>query len=209
MDILSQAKTPDGTITEWANTPVGFSSNLIHSRGGAVVLLAEIMGLSPIEVNEKLKEVGGFDNDQVIYEKVTTAFRDWSAQVIEPYNNQAVLDALANGQSVIVLTDTGHAVRYMGNGICHDPKDGTEKTTLTYPNVTACVIITHIEPIQVIEDEKEEIIGNIYATTNPDIHLNAVKESKSIDQSSNNKKVLKELKKIRSSTFEIKRLLNL
>lgn len=209
--ILSQAKTTDGTITEWANTPIGFSKNLIHAKGSAVVLLAEIMDLSPIEVNEKLKSVEGFTEDQILWEKIVPAFPNWSAQVIAPYDNKAVLDALSSDRFVIVLTENGHAVRYMGNGICHDPLDGTEKPTSTYPNVKACVILTHIvkpEDISLVEPPVEPPKDSPPIEKLQEAKEYIEKDSALWELDQRQTDVIKQLKKIRAATIEIKKLLN-
>lgn len=151
MDILSQKTMP------WGNELLGTSKYYIHAYGSALTSLAEILGMTPSEVNEKLKSVDGFvadkdgEIDQIIWEKIVAAFPEWSAQFIEPYNNETVLDALSKGQFVIVLTANSplgdpellHAVRYMGNGICHDPFTGTERPTLDFPDVKSFIVLTH------------------------------------------------------------------
>lgn len=144
MELLSQKSLPH------ANNLIGHSKYYIHAYGDQITLIAEIMGLTPDEVNERLTAVDGYSADltgeltQVIWEKIVPAFPEWAAQYIEPYNNEVVLDALSKGRGVIVLAD--HAVRYMGGGVLHDPIDGTEKPTSTYPNVKAFVVLTHIIP---------------------------------------------------------------
>lgn len=136
----------------WANIIIGSSPYLIHARGSALTVLAEILGLTPDVVNEKLKEVDGFRVDlsttsvSIIWEKIMVAFPGRSAQFVEPYNNDTVLDALSHGRGVIVFTGEHGAVRFIGGGMCHDPIDGTEKPTSTLSDVRGFVFLTYIEP---------------------------------------------------------------
>lgn len=142
----------------WGNEILGTSKYYIHAYGAALTVLAEIMGITPSEANEKLKSVQGFgadaegELDQIIWEKIVPAFPDWSAQFLQPYNNETVLDALSKGQFVIVFTDGApvglpgfqHAVRYVGNGRCHDPFTGTDRPTSDFPDVKSFVVLTRM-----------------------------------------------------------------
>lgn len=148
MNILSQAKSPAGVIQPWANSKIGTSNNLIWARGDQLTLLAEIVGMTPTEVNNTLLGASAFDGDQIVWEKLYVAFPEWSAQVITPYNNEFVLQALQTNREVIVLTDK-QAVRYMGGGLCHDPKTGTERPTLDFPEVQSFIVLTHIPKVEV------------------------------------------------------------
>lgn len=161
-DILSQRSLPEG------NELLGFSKYYIHAYGATLTVLAEILGISVSEANAKLKSVDGFSPDangekwEINWDKIVPAFPEWSAQYITPYNNDTVLDALSKGQFVIVITGGSpsgdpallHAVRYMGNGVCHDPWDSTEKPTNTYPDVKGMVILTHNMTVQAPTEEQ-------------------------------------------------------
>ncbi len=142
---------------QWANITIGSSPYLIHARGSALTVLAEILELIPDVVNEKLKEVEGYRVDEsttsvsIIWEKIMVAFPGWSAQYVEPYNNQTVLDALSTGRGVIVFTGDHGAVRFIGNAMCHDPLDGTEKPTSTLSDVRGFVFLTYIPPAKTEE----------------------------------------------------------
>lgn len=151
MTILSQAKSLEGKIQPWANTPLGLSANLIHAKGDQLVLLSEILDVDPITVNEDLKIADAFIEDQIRWEKLPLAFPEWSAQVFTPYNNDIVLDALSNYLNVIVLTDK-QAIRYIGAGKCHDPKTGTERPTSDFPDVQSFIIIKNT-PVEVRHEE--------------------------------------------------------
>jgi hypothetical protein len=173
MDILSQKTMP------WGNELLGASKYYIHAYGSTLTVLAEILGLTPSEVNEKLKALGGFGPGglegelyEIIWEKIVPAFPGWSAQFIAPYNNEAVVDAIAKGRSVIVLVDgapiglvgTQHAVRYIGNAMCHDPFTGTERPTSDFPDVKAFIVLTHTpvpaeEPVEVENPAPVEATG--------------------------------------------------
>lgn len=169
----------------WGNELLGSSKYYIHAFGGALTILAEIVGLTPSEVNEKLKAIDAFgpdatgEKDQIIWEKISVAFPGWSAQFIEPYNNDVVLDGLSKGRSILVLVDGEpvyqlgghlHALRYMGNGICHDPMTGAERPTNDFPNVKSFVVLTFVQP-EVAKAEEETVAPaspEVTPPTNPD-----------------------------------------
>ncbi len=147
--ILSQRTMP------WGNEKLGSSKYYIHAYGSIITELAELFGTTPDIVNGTLNAVNGFsadatgEIDTVIWEKIVAAFPGWSAQFFDTYNNDTVVEALQAGRGVIVLVDSPetipgvlHAVRYIGNGKCHDPFTGTERPTNDFPNVKAFVVLT-------------------------------------------------------------------
>lgn len=144
--MLSQRSMP------WGNELLANTNLYIHAVGCFITVIADILGTTPDVVNEKLKSVEGYTEDgQVIWAKVAEAFPEYHATMFTPYNNDLVLQALNVGNSVLVevsatpIGGTGlHAVRYIGNGLCQDPWDGTEKPTDTYPNPTGYVIIQKV-----------------------------------------------------------------
>lgn len=171
--ILSQRTMP------WGNEFIGTSKFYIHAYGSALTELAEIMNLTPSEVNEKLKAVEGFGPGQdgelceIIWQKVFTAFPEYTAQFITPYDNNQVLEALAAGRFILTLVDGApngnpgitQFVRYIGDAKCHDPFTGTERPTADFPDVKGIVIITHVPlpagvvmPEQATETVKAEVV---------------------------------------------------
>lgn len=147
--ILSQRTMP------WGNELLGFSNLYIHATGCFITVLAEILETTPDDVNNKLKAVNGFAPDvnkqlsEVIWAKVAEAFPGVSCNMVTPYDNDAVLNELNLGASVIVevpaapIGGTGiHAVRYMGGGLLHDPWTGTERPTSDFPNPISYVVVT-------------------------------------------------------------------
>jgi|SRR5579864_1402672 len=153
MEILSQKTLP------WGNVLIGSSKYYIHAYGSVLTELAEVFETTPDIINEKLKAVNGFsadkdgELDQVIWEKIVPAFPGWSAQYFDTYNNDVVLTSLQANRGVIVFADGApieqpgllHAVRYIGEGKCHDPYTGTERPTNDFPDVKAFVVLTKVE----------------------------------------------------------------
>jgi len=209
MTILSQAKK-DGIIQPWANEKIGFSNNLIHAKGDQITILAEILALTPIEINEKLKESHSFIDDQIMWDKLFLAFPEWSAQVTEPYSNDLVLQALQAGRSVIVLTEK-QAIRYMGGGVCHDPKTGTERPTRDFPEVKSFIVLTHLskEEPMTKEEPKKNPKGEIHLSSDDAFNL-MEKMITPIPLTQKQKNAVKKyLKQMHVANLAIKRLLDL
>lgn len=154
--ILAQGKWPDGKITPWGNTLLGFSSYYVWAKGCTITELAEILGITPDVFNDKFKLVDGFALDinkqkaLVNWSKIAEAFPGVTATKVPTYNNDAVLAELAGGASVLVevpadpIGNPGgtHWVRYIGNHKLHDPWTGTERPTSDFPNPKSYVVIT-------------------------------------------------------------------
>lgn len=155
-EILSQRKLPQ------ANVLLGFSNYYIHAKGCLVVELAECIGVSVEEVNDKLKNVGGFAPDAsgqvslVIWAKIAEAFPGVSVERFWAYNNEDVLAKLAEGKDVIVevsaapIGGTGsHFVRFIGNGLLHDPWSGLERPTSDFPDLKGYAVVSgkFVEPV--------------------------------------------------------------
>lgn len=144
--MLSQRSMP------WGNELLGSTNLYIHAVGCFITVIADIVGVTPDVVNERLKTVGGFTEDGlVIWNKVHAAFPEFKAVMFTPYNNDLVLGALNDGHAVLVEVSAApiggaglHAVRYLGGGVCTDPWDGTQKPTDTYPNPTGYVVFQKV-----------------------------------------------------------------
>jgi len=159
-EILSQqdprwANLPLGTVSPTA--PAGTNPYLIWSKGCFVTELAQALSLTPDVVNQKLIAVNGYADDgtgrlsEVIWAKVAEAFPGYTATLISPYDNQAVLNNLAEGNKVLVevsaapIGGTGlHCVQYIGNEQCTNcwPNPATTVPTSFFPGVQSYVVIT-------------------------------------------------------------------
>lgn len=234
--ILSQRSLPH------ANTPIGKSKYLIHVCGSAITLLAELMGITPTEVNEKLTNNDGYIPDgtgeviQVSWDKLGVIFPGWSAQYIEPYNNETVLDALSKERFIFVLVKSDlvlpgqlHTLRYIGNGKCHDPFKGEERPTSDFPSVQAMVVLTKLPTLEPAKINVETLgNGDFKVTVHDQVIQDAVEETEDLPEDEEviehpkgtqitlanlpvheKRAILKHLKKIKSSTLEIKKLLAL
>lgn len=155
-EILGQRVLPQ------ANVLLGFSNYYIHAKGCLITELAECIGVSVEEVNDKLKNVAGFAADAtgqvslVIWAKIAEAFPGITVERFWAYNNDDVLAKLAEGKSVIVevsatpIGGTGsHFVRYIGDGKLHDPWTGTERPTSDFPDVKGYAVVSgkFVEPV--------------------------------------------------------------
>lgn len=148
MDILSQLDP------RWASLKLGNSPYTIGQSGCFITEIAEILGITPDVVNQKLLSGGGYTSDGtyldlVTWTKIAELFPNYSASYQTPYNNDAVLAALQAGNSVIVEVSAApiggsgiHAVRYIGNQQCHDPWTGKIRPTSDFPTVYSFVVIS-------------------------------------------------------------------
>lgn len=162
-----------------ANQHLGNSVYYIHAKGCLITVLAECLGVSVEEVNNKLKSlprVGegersytGFAKDGagqeawVVWSRIKEAFPQIDIRRVWSYNNDDVIASLNAGARVVVEVDAGpigqaggkHWVRYVGDHKLHDPWTGTERPTSDFPNPSGyCVITGHFEEKK--EEPKEE-----------------------------------------------------
>lgn len=159
--VLSQRSMP------WGNQLLGTTNLYIHAVGCFVTALAQILGLTPDVVNEKLKAVNGYTSDgQIIWDKIAEAFPGWSAVKYTPYNNDIALQAIQEGKGLIAevsaapIGGTGlHGVGYIGNGQCDDPWTGTVRPTTDFPDVSAMVLISPPPAIATAQPQPESPVG--------------------------------------------------
>lgn len=121
---------------QWANTKLGTSAVTIGAYGCTITCLAMMADITPAEVNEKMKAVGGYaQGNLVIWAKIAEALPDMACTEIGwNYNNEIVK---ANVPCMVEVDGapiggTRHWVVYIGGGKIYDPWDGKEKATTAY-----------------------------------------------------------------------------
>ena len=127
----------------WANILIGDLP--IGQIGCTVSAIGDVIGITPDVVVSRLKAVGGFLGNLIIWAKIPEAFPGITVNRVWSYNND---DVKANVPNVIVevpaeaIGGTGsHWVNYIGNKQCKDPWTGTIRPTSDFPNPTGyCVI---------------------------------------------------------------------
>lgn len=140
-----------------------------------------LAGLTPIEVNERLKRVGGFNDDLVIWQKINEAI-PWLRFVDREkvYINDTVKSAIQKNQACLVEVDfdgkisspsDSHWVLYIGNKRMYDPWTGVEKDTTYYPITKGYAVIDVVStpPADVpqqptITPQTKIDLGNTYGT---------------------------------------------
>lgn len=126
----------------WANTLLGFGEVTIGNDGCFITEIAQAIGSTPDVVNSNLKQVGGFTDALVVWDKLAEAFPGISAVVHSSYDNDAVLASLAAGNRVLVVvsaTPIGgngeHCVEYIGNHALYDPWTASQRPTNDFPDI--------------------------------------------------------------------------
>ena len=132
----------------WANILLGTSkTTTIGSHGCTITCLAMLAGVSPDYVNDRLNEVGGFANTNLVnWTKIQAALPNlqfvWRGT---PYDNDRVKNALPALVEVDFdgtgRDDDRHWVVYKGSQRLNDPWDGKEKPTSSYPKQTGYALI--------------------------------------------------------------------
>ena len=137
MTILSQRDS------RWGNLKLGNGSTTISSYGCTITCVAMLAGLTPTEVNERLKRVEGFLVDKIIWGKIKEAIPwldfEWRGY---SYDNEKVKKAISDYGGCLIEVDFDgkisspndkHWVLYVGNQRMYDPWTGVEKVTTYYP----------------------------------------------------------------------------
>jgi hypothetical protein len=187
----------------WGAIKLGTSNTTISDFGCTITCIAMIVGTTPDVVNERLKQVQGFaQGNLVIWAKIEQAFTGIKVRRVWTYDNA---DVKANVKHVLVEVDGKpiggyrHWVVYVGNQKLYDPWDGQEDPTSDYPNpVSYCVLegkweqgqaIPNNEPV-VIEQLKAEI--EKYKTLYGDEREAKIKLETAVDQAGKINKTLTE-----------------
>ena len=139
--------------SRWKDELLGFSkTTTIGSHGCTLTCIAILAGLTPREVNDKLKSVNGFAYENlIIWKKINEAipwleweWRGWS------YNNDEVKKAIEENGACLVEVDFDgkistpkdkHWVTYIGGQRMIDPWTRNEKSTGWYPKTTGYAVI--------------------------------------------------------------------
>jgi len=145
MKVLSQRDN------RWRYKKLGWSNVTIGGYGCLITCLAMMADLLPDDVNERLKNVVGYANlNLVIWDKIKEAipslefeWRGWS------FDNDKVLETISKYGSCIVevdfdstpRTDDSHFVLFVGNKKMYDPWTGKEEPTSKYPIIKGFVVI--------------------------------------------------------------------
>ena len=128
----------------WRRKKLGFSNLTIGSHGCTITCLAMVSGLTPDEVNERLKRNNGFAQKNLVIWKKTTClglefiWRGWK------YENEKVKEAIKKYGFCLVNVLAGkvkHWVVFIGNQRMVDPWDGKEKPTSTYKKLLGYCIV--------------------------------------------------------------------
>lgn len=137
MDILCQRDA------RWKDKKIGDLT--IGAVGCTSTVLAECIGVTPDVFVDRMKAVGGYSGNYIIWAKVAEAFPGITLYRYWSYDNAKVL---AFVPQVVVevpakpIGGTGsHWVRYMGNKRLHDPWTGTDRPTSDFPNPTGFAVI--------------------------------------------------------------------
>lgn len=122
---------------------LGFAKHgqTIHDFGCTITCIAMFAGLTPGEVNDRLKAVNGFQESSVIWTKIQEAI-PWVQFVWRgtTYENSKVSQAITDNGSCLVevdfdgtpRTDDRHWILYIGKQRMNDPWTGTERSTTVY-----------------------------------------------------------------------------
>lgn len=141
----------------WKDEKLGFSTTTtIGSHGCTITSIAMLAGLTPSEVNLRLKAVNGFANTNlVIWTKIKEAIPwldfEWRGYV---YDNARIADSISKYGGCLVEVDFDgkisspndrHWVLYTGNQKMFDPWTGVEKSTSYYP-ITKGFSVIRVSP---------------------------------------------------------------
>lgn len=132
---------------KWANIKLGTSNVTIGGYGCTISVIGNIVGATPDVVNQKLKGVDGFANQNlVIWGKISQAFPDFVVTRKFGYNNADVLSKVPYvicevSAAAIGSPRTSHWIQYLGGGKCADPWTGRIRPTTDFGIPTGYAII--------------------------------------------------------------------
>lgn len=139
---------------KWSETLLGTSKTAtIGGFGCTITCLAMISGLTPDEVNARLRRVGGFSQDTlIIWSKINEAI-PWVKFVerVRTYDNDKVSQVISiNGFCLVEVDFDGkiespndhHWVLYLGDQRMNDPWTGFSNATSKYPLTTGYAVLT-------------------------------------------------------------------
>ena len=135
--------------SRWSGILVGTGNKNIGEVGCTITALAMLAGTTPDVVNEKLKNVGGYaQTNLVVWSKIKEALPnlefEWRGY---GYDNDRVKQAIEDYGACLVevsgarIGGIKHWVLFIGDGKMIDPYFGTEKSTGWYGDPTGYAII--------------------------------------------------------------------
>jgi hypothetical protein len=162
MNILSQRDT------RWAEKTLG-TKGTIGDFGCTITCIGMAAGLNPDEVNERMKQVNGYaDGNLVIWSKIKQAIPwlefGWRNYTYEtPEDNEKVKAAIAKNGFCLVEVDfdglpnsrDNHWVLFIGDGKMYDPWTGREVLTTKYAIYRGFAIINKVGEAQPPEQSEE------------------------------------------------------
>lgn len=150
---------------QWAEIALGFTNNTtIGSHGCTITCIAMLAGITPAEVNERLKSVNGYaapkkdpsQKNLIIWAKVEEAIPwlkfEWRGYSYENDRVKAAIEkngaclVAVNGSQIGGSTKDGHWINFIGNKKAIDPWTGQEISTSQYPTTGYAIINKTGEP---------------------------------------------------------------
>jgi hypothetical protein len=130
----------------WGNLFLGNSNTYIKDFGCTITSIAMIVGDTPNIVNEKLKAVGGFLGNLVIWAKISEAYPNFTVQRVWAYNYAEVMNNLPNVIVEVPAYPIGgsgsHWVNYISHTELQDPWAGKVRPLTDFPHPTGyCLIV--------------------------------------------------------------------
>ena len=148
---------------QWKDIKLGNSNLTIGDYGCCITSLSMLAGLTPIEVNDRLKSVNGFQGALVLWSKIQEAIPwlkwTWRGYI---YENNNVLDTIEKEGGCLVevdfdgnnsRTDDKHWVLFKGNKKMNDPWTGKEESTNKYSPLTGYSVIEVDESLKPSTDD--------------------------------------------------------
>lgn len=139
-------RTQSQRDTRWANEKLGFSDTTIGDYGCTITSIANILDLTPTQVNERLKSVNGFLRNLVIWGKLPEAFpqiksatRYWSYDNDIALSNLPVLVEVSGAK--LNNPNGKHWVVFIGNKQMVDPWTGVTKSSGWYGDPTGMTVL--------------------------------------------------------------------
>jgi len=185
-------KTYSQRDPQWKNEILG-TKGTIGSVGCTVSCIGNLANLTPSEVNQRLKSVGGFANGNlVIWSKINEAI-PWLQFVWRgyEYNNYKVSKAIEENGGCLVevsgarIGGSRHWLLFIGNRKAYDPWTGEEISTSLYTPITGYAEIKVIGKPEtpVMQSNQEELSKmRLERDKNWDLYQDEIKKSKGLQE---------------------------
>lgn len=157
--------------SRWANVPLGFGTGTIGQYGCTMTSLTMLLNskganLTPLQVNQIMKDKGGFSGNLVWWSKLPQCFPQLTkVGVPVAYDNTQVKNLIDKGYPVIVNVDGSpigapdHWVLFVGDQTMLDPWDGKGKPTSSYKvkKYVAIEVTAVADPLKQLQIENETL----------------------------------------------------